>query len=141
MCLLSMCVLNLPVVQLSFIGSHFFSFLIKCLTLFFLIDQDQSVNQDSHYWVTNSKPLIEYKVLFPGLWVIFFFVLFCLCLFQIADKANSHHNRHHGLGQHRRGFSSSGVHWEKRDWIIPPIRAPENSRRAFPRYLARVSER
>ncbi|KAF4093666.1 hypothetical protein AMELA_G00004240 [Ameiurus melas] len=58
---------------------------------------------------------------------------------QIVDQA--HHNRNHNLSQHQRGFPTNGLRCQKQDWIIPPIRAPENSRKAFPLFLARVSER
>ncbi|XP_060766185.1 cadherin-4-like [Neoarius graeffei] len=60
---------------------------------------------------------------------------------QIVDKASSHHNCYDKLSQHHRGVSSSGLPWQKRDCIIQPISAPENSRSAFPLFRARVSDR
>ncbi|KAB5536887.1 hypothetical protein PHYPO_G00112480 [Pangasianodon hypophthalmus] len=57
---------------------------------------------------------------------------------QIVDKADSHHNHYHNLSQQQRGFSTSGLRWQTRAWLTPPISAPENSRRAFPLFLARV---
>ncbi|KAK3536906.1 hypothetical protein QTP86_027087 [Hemibagrus guttatus] len=50
---------------------------------------------------------------------------------KIVDKVSSHHNNYHNLSQHQRGFSTNGLHWQTRDWIIPPIRASADSRRAF----------
>lgn len=35
--------------------------------------------------------------------------------------------------------SSSGLRRQKRDWVIPPINVPENSRGPFPQQLVRVS--
>lgn len=40
--------------------------------------------------------------------------------------------------QHQRG-SSNGLRRQKRDWVIPPINVPENSRGPFPQVLVRVS--
>lgn len=35
--------------------------------------------------------------------------------------------------------SSGGLRRQKRDWVIPPINVPENSRGPFPQQLVRVS--
>lgn len=40
--------------------------------------------------------------------------------------------------QHQRGLSN-GLRRQKRDWVIPPINVPENSRGPFPQVLVRVS--
>uniref|UniRef100_A0A672RXC2 Cadherin-4 n=1 Tax=Sinocyclocheilus grahami TaxID=75366 RepID=A0A672RXC2_SINGR len=39
--------------------------------------------------------------------------------------------------QHQRG-SSNGLRRQKRDWVIPPINVPENSRGPFPQVLVRI---
>lgn len=42
--------------------------------------------------------------------------------------------------KHQRGSSSNGLRRQKRDWVIPPINVPENSRGPFPHMLVRVSD-
>lgn len=41
--------------------------------------------------------------------------------------------------RHQRGSSANGLRRQKRDWVIPPINVPENSRGPFPHMLVRVS--
>ncbi|CAB1441996.1 unnamed protein product [Pleuronectes platessa] len=40
--------------------------------------------------------------------------------------------------RHQRGSSANGLRRQKRDWVIPPINVPENSRGPFPHMLVRV---
>lgn len=42
--------------------------------------------------------------------------------------------------KHQRGSSTNGLRRQKRDWVIPPINVPENSRGPFPHMLVRVSD-
>lgn len=42
--------------------------------------------------------------------------------------------------KHQRSSSASGLRRQKRDWVIPPINVPENSRGPFPHMLVRVSD-
>lgn len=42
--------------------------------------------------------------------------------------------------KHQRGSSANGLRRQKRDWVIPPINVPENSRGPFPHMLVRVSD-
>lgn len=42
--------------------------------------------------------------------------------------------------KHQRGSAANGLRRQKRDWVIPPINVPENSRGPFPHMLVRVSE-
>lgn len=44
------------------------------------------------------------------------------------------------LRKHQRGSSANGLRRQKRDWVIPPINVPENSRGPFPHMLVRVSD-
>ena len=39
------------------------------------------------------------------------------------------------------GHASKGLRRQKRDWVIPPINVPENSRGPFPQMLVSVSDR
>lgn len=39
----------------------------------------------------------------------------------------------------RQNQNSNGLRRQKRDWVIPPINVPENSRGPFPQQLVRVS--
>lgn len=39
----------------------------------------------------------------------------------------------------RQHQSAKGLRRQKRDWVIPPINVPENSRGPFPQQLVRVS--
>lgn len=41
--------------------------------------------------------------------------------------------------KHQRGSAANGLRRQKRDWVIPPINVPENSRGPFPHLLVRVS--
>lgn len=41
--------------------------------------------------------------------------------------------------KHQRSSSANGLRRQKRDWVIPPINVPENSRGPFPHMLVRVS--
>lgn len=43
--------------------------------------------------------------------------------------------------KHQRSSSANGLRRQKRDWVIPPINVPENSRGPFPHMLVRVSDR
>ena len=43
--------------------------------------------------------------------------------------------------KHLRSSSSNSLRRQKRDWVIPPINVPENSRGPFPQMLVRVSDR
>ena len=36
------------------------------------------------------------------------------------------------------GRGSGGLHRQKRDWVIPPVNVPENSRGPFPQMLVSV---
>uniref|UniRef100_A0A665VH20 Cadherin-4 n=1 Tax=Echeneis naucrates TaxID=173247 RepID=A0A665VH20_ECHNA len=40
--------------------------------------------------------------------------------------------------RHQRGSSTNGLRRQKRDWVIPPINVPENSRGPFPHMLVRI---
>ncbi|XP_078803683.1 cadherin-4 isoform X3 [Oryzias latipes] len=40
--------------------------------------------------------------------------------------------------KHQRGSSANGLRRQKRDWVIPPINVPENSRGPFPHMLVRI---
>uniref|UniRef100_A0A8C3AB46 Cadherin-4 n=1 Tax=Cyclopterus lumpus TaxID=8103 RepID=A0A8C3AB46_CYCLU len=40
--------------------------------------------------------------------------------------------------RHLRGSSANGLRRQKRDWVIPPINVPENSRGPFPHMLVRI---
>ncbi|KAJ3602146.1 hypothetical protein NHX12_029905, partial [Muraenolepis orangiensis] len=40
--------------------------------------------------------------------------------------------------RHLRSSSSNGLRRQKRDWVIPPINVPENSRGPFPQMLVRI---
>ncbi|GLD71678.1 cadherin-4-like protein [Lates japonicus] len=40
--------------------------------------------------------------------------------------------------KHQRGSSANGLRRQKRDWVIPPINVPENSRGPFPHMLVRA---
>nr|XP_054587001.1 cadherin-4 isoform X2 [Nothobranchius furzeri] len=40
--------------------------------------------------------------------------------------------------RHQRGSSANGLRRQKRDWVIPPINVPENSRGPFPHMLVRI---
>ncbi|XP_053508395.1 cadherin-4 isoform X3 [Ictalurus furcatus] len=40
--------------------------------------------------------------------------------------------------RHQRGSSTNGLRRQKRDWVIPPINVPENSRGPFPQMLVRI---
>lgn len=42
--------------------------------------------------------------------------------------------------KHQRSSSANGLRRQKRDWVIPPINVPENSRGPFPHMLVRVSD-
>lgn len=42
--------------------------------------------------------------------------------------------------RHQRGSAANGLRRQKRDWVIPPINVPENSRGPFPHMLVRVSD-
>ncbi|XP_063330726.1 cadherin-4 isoform X1 [Pelmatolapia mariae] len=42
------------------------------------------------------------------------------------------------LRKHQRGSSANGLRRQKRDWVIPPINVPENSRGPFPHMLVRI---
>lgn len=42
--------------------------------------------------------------------------------------------------KHQRGSGANGLRRQKRDWVIPPINVPENSRGPFPHLLVRVSD-
>eukprot|EP00066_Takifugu_rubripes_P023194 XP_011612460.1 PREDICTED: cadherin-4-like [Takifugu rubripes] len=40
--------------------------------------------------------------------------------------------------KHQRGSAANGLRRQKRDWVIPPINVPENSRGPFPHLLVRI---
>lgn len=42
--------------------------------------------------------------------------------------------------KHQKSSSANGLRRQKRDWVIPPINVPENSRGPFPQMLVRVSD-
>ncbi len=86
--------------------------------------------------------------------IIYIFLLICcliwnMCIFfpQLTGDGiygGSSHNHYQNPRiitfprQHQRG-SSNGLRRQKRDWVIPPINVPENSRGPFPQVLVRVS--
>uniref|UniRef100_A0A7N6FLM3 Cadherin-4 n=1 Tax=Anabas testudineus TaxID=64144 RepID=A0A7N6FLM3_ANATE len=52
-------------------------------------------------------------------------------------RQNSQQQQQQG-GTHQRGSSANGLRRQKRDWVIPPINVPENSRGPFPHMLVRI---
>lgn len=70
-----------------------------------------------------------------------------ICPPQIAGEAiygGSSHNHYQNprlitFPRQRQRGSSNGLRRQKRDWVIPPINVPENSRGPFPQVLVRVS--
>lgn len=42
--------------------------------------------------------------------------------------------------KHQKSSSANGLRRQKRDWVIPPINVPENSRGPFPQMLVRVRD-
>ncbi|GAA6076153.1 cadherin-4 isoform X1, partial [Tachysurus ichikawai] len=71
-----------------------------------------------------------------------------ICL--IVDETSYHSRFHHSHysnprvimfpRRHQRSSSTNGLRRQKRDWVIPPINVPENSRGPFPQMLVRVSD-
>ncbi|XP_030634245.1 cadherin-4 [Chanos chanos] len=65
---------------------------------------------------------------------------------QITGEGNIHSRIHHVPQprlikfpqRHQRGSSPTGLRRQKRDWVIPPINVPENSRGPFPQMLVRI---
>ncbi|XP_060766349.1 cadherin-4 isoform X1 [Neoarius graeffei] len=67
---------------------------------------------------------------------------------QIGDETGHHLRSHHNHysnprvimfpRRHQRGSSTNGLRRQKRDWVIPPINVPENSRGPFPQMLVRI---
>uniref|UniRef100_A0A4W4FH08 Cadherin-4 n=1 Tax=Electrophorus electricus TaxID=8005 RepID=A0A4W4FH08_ELEEL len=92
-------------------------------------------SKESHIWETTVKLAIAGHSLPPP-------------DLQIAREASfyprSHHNHYPNPRliafprRHQRGSSTNGLHRQKRDWVIPPINVPENSRGPFPQMLVRI---
>uniref|UniRef100_A0A8C1WCE0 Cadherin-4 n=1 Tax=Cyprinus carpio TaxID=7962 RepID=A0A8C1WCE0_CYPCA len=107
----------------------------------------------------------RFKVLILTVFVVLlyflcsFFLICCLCEYQdllhmecayifpqfagdgIYGGSSHNHYQNPRLitfpRQHQRG-SSNGLRRQKRDWVIPPINVPENSRGPFPQVLVRI---
>ncbi|KAK1799556.1 hypothetical protein P4O66_000437 [Electrophorus voltai] len=92
-------------------------------------------SKESHIWETTVKLAIAGHSLPPP-------------DLQIAREASfyprSHHNHYPNPRliafprRHQRGSSTNGLRRQKRDWVIPPINVPENSRGPFPQMLVRI---
>uniref|UniRef100_A0A8B9K3G3 Cadherin-4 n=1 Tax=Astyanax mexicanus TaxID=7994 RepID=A0A8B9K3G3_ASTMX len=63
---------------------------------------------------------------------------------NLAFHPRSHHNHYPNPRvitfprRHQRSSSTNGLRRQKRDWVIPPINVPENSRGPFPQMLVRI---
>ncbi|XP_049327617.1 cadherin-4 isoform X2 [Astyanax mexicanus] len=92
-------------------------------------------SKDTHIWETTVKLALAGHTLPPPM---------SQMVGEAAFHPRSHHNHYPNPRvitfprRHQRSSSTNGLRRQKRDWVIPPINVPENSRGPFPQMLVRI---